>query len=625
MKNLLKILIALCITVNAAFAEDGFELEKIVVTATKTEASQGSIGISNTIITGNEIKQTGKYTVLDVLRAQPGITVSQTGPHGGITNIYLRGSKPGHTLVMIDGVEVNDPMATDRSFNFAYLTTDNIERIEVIRGPQSTLYGSDAMGGVINIITKKGKGKPKFEITSEGGEHNTFKESFGLNGATGNSDYSFMVSRVESEGISKAKDTSESDNYQNLTLSSRLGYKILDNAKLNIIFRHANTETDLDDGAYEDDPNYTAWYKDFAGKLEFAQDLKPWWDHKLSFSYLEVTRQYRDERDTVDTTEDIQSWYKGNNQKIEWQHNLSIAEIDKITAGFEYEEERGSSSYRSRTTVTRFDRKTIKNKGYYLQNQFKLTERLFITPGIRIDDHQLFDTETTYRLSSSYLLPTQTRFKANWGTGFKAPSLYQLYSTQDFGGGPIGDPNLAPDKSKSYDFGFEQNLLDDNLSFDITYFHNKFENMVDYDLTLSKYKNIGRAWTNGFEVNVSYKPIKNLKVGLNYTYMKTKDKTTGLKLVRRPENQIGFNINWILADKVNFDLNTIYVGHTWNNSNNTQKVKPYTKVDFSVYYDLNNCLQLFGRIENLFDREYQEIRGYSTLGRSFYSGLKFKF
>ena len=613
-----------------AETEERYDLGKIIVTATKTEVRQAEIGSSTTIISEEDIRKTGKETVSEVLRGVSGVTVMQSSPFGGLTDIYLRGSKPGHTLVMIDGVELNDPMVTDRSFDFAHLTTDNLERIEVVRGPQSTLYGSDAIGGIINIITKKGKGKPKLEISSEGGSHNTFQESLGLSGSNQNLDYSFSVSRLDSDGISQARDGTEKDGYENTVISTRLGYKVFDNAVVNLILRYTDAETDLDDydyitDAYVDDPNYTAWNRSFISRLEFNQAINSWWDHKLSFSYNDARRKYRNENDNVGLPEWV-GWYKGDNKKFEWQHNFYLIEWDKITGGFEYEEERGSSYSEFGGWPSKFDRKTVNNKGYYLQNQLKLWDSLFITPGLRIDDHQLFGAETTYKLSSAYFIKLiGTRLKANWGTGFKAPSLYQLYSTEDYGGGPIGDPNLKPDKSKSFDFGFEQNLFDDRITFGLTYFHNDFKNMVDYDMVASKYKNIGRAQTKGFEIESSFKPIEDLKIGINYTYTNTKDKETGKKLVRRPKNQLGLSINWSFLEKGNINLTTNYVGHRWDSAINTNKTKSYTKIDLSTSYCLTNNFQIFARIENLFDKSYEEVRGYATQGRSFYAGVKATF
>lgn len=629
MKNKILFLVIglIIITAKTVLAEDSdiYNLGKIVVTATKTEELESEVGSSTTIITADEIKKTGQSTLLETLRYVPGVVINQGGYQGGVASIYLRGSKPGHTLIMLDGVELNDPMSIDRSFDLAHLTTDNIERIEIIRGPQATLYGSDAMGGVINLITKKGKGKPKFTISSQLGSYNTFKEITELSGGTKKSNYSFSILRLDSEGISQAHGGSEKDGYINNTFSSRLGYKIIDHGELNLMLHYTNITADLDDGSYLDDPNYTFWNKNFTGKIEFAHNPLSWWNHKISYSHNYAGRKYRDEVDSVHTTEDDQSWYKGNGQKFEWQHNFLTGKDNTLTGGLEYEKETGASLYRSGATLTTFNRKSINNKALYLQNQLKLWEKIVITPGLRIDHHELFGSEATYKISSSCLLPGKTRLKANWGTGFKAPSLYQLYSTEDYGGGPIGDPNLKPDKSKSYDIGFEQPLFKNKVSLGVTYFDNNFKNMVDWDYNASKYKNIGRAQTKGLELEANFKPIKTISLNANYTYLDAKDKDTGKKLIGRPQDQGEVNFNWSVSSKTNLNFAAKYVGHRWDDSNNTRETKRYAKVDFYATYDLTKNFQAFTKIENIFDKEYMEVLGYSTLGRSFYAGGKVSF
>ncbi len=601
----------------------GVDLGEVLVSATKTEIYQGEVGSSSTVITAEEIKKGGKQTVLEVLRSVPGVTVSSTGSLGGGTAVYLRGAKPGHTLVMIDGVEVNDPMSTDRSFDFAHLSTDNIERIEVVRGPQSTLYGSDAMAGVINIITKKGSGDPKFTILSEGGSHNTFKENTGLSGSKEKWDYSFFSSRLDSDGISKAAGGAEKDGYENITLSSRVGYKVMDEAELSLVTRYTDAKTDLDDDANQDDPNNTAWWKNTMGKVAFDQAVNPVWDHKLSFSYAETTRKYKDEADSVDTTDNTHNWYNSDDKKFEWQHNLKPVDWSTTTAGFEYANERGFGDGRS--SGNRFDRKTVDNKGYYLQNQFKFWEKLFITPGLRVDDHEMFGTETTYKVSTAYWIDqTKTRLKGNWGTAFKAPSLYQLYSS-------YGSPTLLPDKSKNYDFGFEQKVLNDKVSFDATYFNNDYKNMVDWDSVAYKYKNIGKAETKGVELGAKYLPVEWLTFASNFTYTETEDKETGLQLLRRPMRQVNFDIDWKPVEKMHLDFGITHVGSRkdvvydafWNPVTVTNKA--YSTVRLASSYDLTKDIQIFGRIENLFDKKYQEVVGYETLGRSAYGGVKMRF
>jgi vitamin B12 transporter len=607
-----------------------YDLGNVIVSATKTETYQGEVGSSTTVINKEDIKKAGKQTVEQVLRDIPGVTIMQTGALGGGVSIYLRGAKPGQTLVMIDGVELNDPMSTDRSFDFAHLTTDNIERIEVVRGPQSTLYGSDAMAGVINIITKKGTGKPQVEGYFEGGSHNTFKESLSSSGSIDKFNYSVSISRLDSDGISSAADGSEKDSYQNTTISSKIGYKLFGNSELSLVARYTDARADIDNGAYDDDPNDIAWSKQFAAKLAFDQAITSWWNHCLSFSYNDIDRRFHNGKDPSHPDDSSSDWYEGNTQKFEWQHNISPVEWNTLTAGFEYEVEAGKSYYESDSLWGPYsstqERKTVDNKGYYFQDQFKFWEKLYITPGVRIDDHELFGTKVTYKISTAFLISqTGTRLKANWGTGFKAPSIYQLYSS-------YGDPNLNPDESEGYDFGFEQSFFKDKLFFSLMYFYNDYKDMVDWDSSSYKYKNIGKVITKGFEFGSKIRPLDSLTIGANFTYTETEDRDTGLELLRRPKWQANLSVDWKFIEKANIHLGVNYVGKredvfydssTWSSVNITDEA--YTTVRLGASYDITKNLQIFGRIENLFNTKYQEVYGYETLGCSLYAGIKASF
>ncbi|MCM8831960.1 MAG: TonB-dependent receptor [Candidatus Omnitrophica bacterium] len=613
---------------NVLADQKKYDLGKIIVTATKTLNYQAEVGSSTTVISEDEINRSGKKTVYEVLKGIAGVSVVQNSAFGGVTSIYLRGAKPAHALILVDGVEVNDPMSTDRSFDFAHLTVDNIERIEIVRGPQSTLYGSDAIAGVINIITKKGEGKPTLSGYFEAGSHNTFKENLVLAGNLDKLDYSVSVSRLDTDGINKVASGSEDDGYKNTVISSKIGYKIFDNSELSLVTRFTDAKTSLDDGSYDDDPNYTGWWKDFSLKSTLSQSINSWWSQEVSFSYHNVRRKYLDEKDVFEPNDYENSWYKGNNKKIEWQHNFYPVDWDTIIFGFEYEEEAGSSYYYSESIwgpyESKFDRKKVNNKGWYLQNQLTLWEALFITGGFRLDNYKLFGTETTYKISTAYLISqTGTRLKANWGTGFKAPSLYQLYSN-------YGSPELKPDESKSYDFGFEQNLFDNKVSFGLTYFNNDFKNMIDWDSATSKYKNIGKAETKGWELETKFLPFDTFTIGANFTYTDTKDETTGSQLLRRPKREANFDINWKFLPKVNLNLGITYVGAradidytSWPSQRITKKA--YTLVGLATSYDVTENFQVFTRFENMFDKKYQDVHGYAMPRREFYGGIKIRF
>ena len=599
--------------------EDGSkqDLGKIIVTATKTNAYQNEVGSSFTVITEEDIKKTGKVDISDVLKDTPGISISQAAPFGGRTLVYLRGAKPGQTLVMLDGVELNDPMETDRSFNFANLTTVNVERIEVIRGAQSTLYGSDAMAGVINIITKKGKGKPKLEANVQGGSCNTFIESASLGGSEKAVNYSLAFSQINSRGISQARAGVEPDGYASTTLSSRMGWQLYDKAEINLYARYVNSETDMDDGAYNDDPNYTTWNRLFASKAEFVQNLMSWWDHKFSFSFSDNSRKYRDDRDYAHPRENLQSsWFKGDIMKLEWQHNFSFLDWDTITTGFELETERGSSYNANGSSVTKIDRQTLDTKSWYMEKQLKFFDMIFITPGMRVDYNSIYKTETTYRVSGVFSLKDLgARLKGSVGTGFKAPSLYQLYSI-------YGNHDLKPDRSVSYDFGIEKDFLPGVFSSSVTYFHNDFKDMIDWDSVAYRYKNISRAKTWGYETAFTFRPIDKLAFSVYYTYTATKDMDSGKRLPRRPENDIGISVDWEIVKETKLNIKTRYVDRTWDDALNIRKVKPYSVTDLFFTYDLTRNIQLFLRSNNIFDYDYQEVYGYSTPGRTLYVGGK---
>jgi vitamin B12 transporter len=591
-----------------------YKMGTVVVTATKVEGYQSETGSSVTVITADELKKRGKKILLEVLQDVPGLSIMQNGPYGGAASTYLRGTKPGHTLVMLDGIELNDTMKTDRSASIANLLVDNIERIEIVRGAQSTLYGSDAMGGVINIITRKGEGKATLDGSFEAGSHNTFTESAGIRGSVKKMSYSLSGSRIDSDGISKAAEGTEDDGYENTTLSLRLGYELFGDANLDTVFRYVDAEYDFDDGADQDDPNKVGGWNKLAGKIAFDHVINALWNHNISLTYTKTEREYKDEADAVDTTEDSHNWYDSETKKVEWQHNVDPVQWALITAGLEYEEEKGSGDGNQSWYV--FKEETMDNKAGYLQSQFNFFESLFVTPGIRVDDNERFGSEVTYKISVSYLVNTTgTRFKTNWGTGFKAPSLYQFNS-------PYGDPNLKPDEGVTYDIGFEQHLFDHSLTFGLTYFYNDFENMVEWDPNTYTYQNVDNATMEGYEVESAFRPIEALTLGVNYTYTITEDKDTGYELRRRPEHQAAVSINWAFLEKANVNISARYVGERWEDADNTERLDAYTTVDLSAYYDLTDHFQLFGRIENLLDESYEQIPGFAGSGASYYAGIR---
>lgn len=604
------------------------ELGEIVVTATRLETPIKEVASSITIISSEDIENQRRITVLEVLKQVPGLDVVQTGGAGHTTSIYIRGANGEHTLVLVDGIEANDPSSTSRLYDFAHLTVDNIERIEIIRGPQSTLYGSDAIGGVINIITKRGAGKPSFYLSAEGGSFATLRGSAGIRGGNGQLNYSLGLSRMDTDGISAAAardGNREEDGYKNTSLSASLGFTPRKNVDVDLIIRYLNTRADLDNsgGPGGDDPNYTADGKQLLFKTQlrlFAFEGR--WEQKLSFSLTDHDRDYYNPQDDDHPSDLVRSWYDGRIRKIDWQHNFYLKEDNTFTAGFEYEEERAKYHYYSESAwgsyEESFPEKTADTKGYYLQDQIAWGS-LFATLGMRVDDHSRFGATTTYRIALAYLFEaTGTRIKGTLGTGFKAPSLFQLYST-------YGDVNLKPEKSRGWDLGVEQYFLGDRVALGITYFRNDFEDLITWKS--GTYRNIREARSEGVECTSSLRFADYLSLRASYTFTEAEDKTTGQALLRRARNRLGLNANYRFLGKGNVNLNLLYVEKRedlryvgWTPTRVT--LDSYTLLNITVSYDIIPHLQIFGRIDNLLDEEYEEVDGYGTPGRSVYAGIK---
>ncbi len=600
-----------------------FDLGEVLVSATKTESYQQEVGASTTVITQDDLARLGYKTVYKVLETIPGVSITPSGPFGGAASVDIRGAKRGQTLVMIDGVEVYDPIGVSKDFDFANLLVENIERIEVVRGPQSTLYGSDAMAGVINIITKKGKGRLKSSAVLEAGSHNTFYESIGVSGSEGKINFSVSAARIDTDGISKARDGKDNDGYSNTMFSSRIGVDLTQDSELFASIRYSNAEIDVDDGAYQDDPNRINNSMQFSGIIGFAQELNENWDHLLTFSGVSFDRSDSDPADSIDTTENEYSRFRGDRKKIEWQHNIALSDRIMETIGYEYEEERGAS-YSTGTnwwSNSQSDRRRLQNRAVYLQSQMELKENLFTSTGFRVDTHDIFGSEITYKLSSSYAMPQiKTRLKANYGTAFRAPNLYQLYD------GTYGNPKLEPEKSRGFDLGVEHRCVNDTLFLSATYFYNKYKNLIDSDPATWVYVNIKNGKARGYELESVFDVMEALKVGGNYTYTKTRDGDTAKEFGRRPKHQASVFVDWNYSRKGNIYLNARYVGSRMDSpAYNDYKNKKYFITDISSSYDLNETIQLFGRVDNIFDVAYEPVRGYNGVDRSVYLGVKGSF
>jgi len=458
---------------------------EVVVTAdrfeTPTEQAIGSI----TVITSEEAQNKQQTAVADALRSVPALDVVSSGAAGGNISVFMRGANAEHTLVLIDGLEVNNPASPNRAYNFSGLRFDNVERVEILRGPSSTLYGSDAMGGVINIITKQGQGPPSLYASAEAGSYRTFIERAGLSGGSVQYDYSFALYREDTAGISAAAagfGNSENDGYSNTSFSSRLGFRPAELLEVRAFARHIDARAQLDNngGVFGDDPNRESADRQFfirgEAKLALAEKL---WQPLFGISHGRQEFADDNDPDALHPLEIMRSKYTGSITKLDWQNNLTLNKWLSLVAGLENEEESAHSTYFSDGVfgpfVNDFARRSAAAKGGYLQVRGETARRFCLTAGLRVDGHSKFSPQLTWRVGPAFWLPeTGTKLSAIVGTGFKAPSLFQLYSA-------YGNPALRPEESLGFDAGIEQSLWQDKAALGAAFFYNDFDKLISFD------------------------------------------------------------------------------------------------------------------------------------------------
>lgn len=605
--------------------------EEIIITATRLETPSREVASSSTVITTQDIQERQYQTVGDALRGVPALDVVRSGGKGQPTSVFIRGAKSEHTLVLIDGIEVNDPITPARTFDFANLTTDEVERIEIIRGPQSTLYGSDAIGGVINIITRRGEGPPRITLQAEGGSFHTYRERVGLSGGNDFANLSLSISRTDTDGISAANErdgNSERDGYDNTSVSTRFGLTPSEDFSIDFFFRYLDSAADIDNfgGPFGDDPNNVLETRRMFLRAESnLTTLDDLWEQTIGLSVSSHDRRNDNDPDPDHPLDLLRSSFEGRLIGFDWQHSFYLHESNILTFGFEAEEEEGKSEYYSESMFgpysSTFPEKTASTLGYYAQDQIKLRDRLFTTVGVRLDEHSRFGTETTYRIAPAYVIEeTGTKLKATYGTGFKAPTLFQLFSD-------YGNSALDPETSEGWDAGVEQQLLGEKLTMGVTYFHNEFDDLIDFDFVTSTYKNIAQAESQGVEAFAAARANEHLTVAASYTYTDAQDETTGEDLLRRARHKFSMDVNYRFQDKGTIRCEVVYVGEREDVDTSTfpaarVELDEYTLVNLAGSYEITENLEVFGRVENLTDEDYEEVKGFGTPGVAGYVGLK---
>ena len=580
-----------------------------VIAPTRSETPLSQTASSVSVITREDIERTRQTSVAEVLRGTVGLDVVRQGGPGGLTSVFLRGANSQQTKVLIDGIPVNDPSSAARGFDFSTLMTENIERIEVLRGPQSVVYGSDAIGGVVNIVTRRGEGPLRSRVRLRGGSFGTANQAISVSGGNATHYYSTDVGFLHTDGISAASErlgNSERDGYQNLSIGGRYGWNPVENVNIDYVVRYTDADAEIDrfdfvTGLPTDAFPGANLTRAFYNRVQLqTSNLDGLITHTVGFNLADYSR-----RDTSDFA--FVTAFDGQTREVDWRSELVLAHNNTFTAGAGYLNEDAATT----------DSFSQHNKYVYLMDQHRVGERFFLTFGYRWDDWNTAGPAQTYRLTGLLNIPeTRSVVRSTLGTGFRAPALAEnLFQ--------FGNPDLRPERSKGWDVGLEQQIVGDQFTLSGTYFRNDFRDLIVFDFDTFSLQNVGRARTSGVEVVGTLRPDCCTTINATYTLTDTLDHDTETWLLRRPRDKASLQLHrGLMQGKARASIYLLYVGDRLDTRGVV--LDRYITINVSGSYDLSDWCQLFFRGDNLFDEQYEEVNGFGTPGISGYAGLSFR-
>jgi vitamin B12 transporter len=618
MTNLLKTLLlsSTVLLPSTAFAQDAdteiADVEEFVVTASRRPQSLNEIGASISVISAEKL-QRGQYNfVLDALQTVPGVAINQNGGFGGQASVSIRGATSAQTVILIDGVQMNDVSSPGGAFNFGTLDTAGIERIEVLRGPQAVLYGSDAIGGVVNIITKTGGGDLSGSAFAEYGAFDTYRAGATLSGGSDKLGFNLSASGIKSDGISKADEAdgnTEADGYESYTLRGRITSELSETLSLEAFGSYNDSETDTDSFGPVDGPDQALSEDYLIGGRVHLDLLDGKFTNTLSAEYSGIDRASVSAFGTFPG--------KGRRVNLDYIGIYSVDDSITVSAGAQHENVKASSASEESFSID-----SVFGALDYTEGGFNLSL------GMRHDDHESYGTSWNGQARLSYLASTGTRFFANWGEGFKAPSVFQLTYICGFCGLTEPNTNLVPETSTAWELGVEQSLFGEKGKLRIAHFNQDIDDLIDFSFTAG-YDNLDSAKLKGLEVGLDLAFGERTSLTANYTYTSAKDATTDERLIRRPKHQIFAALDVQVTEKFSTNIALTHNGAEVDSfdwlSGDPVLVEAWTRVDFRAAFRVSDHIELYGRIDNLFDNHYQQVLGYGTPGISSFFGVRGSF
>ena len=632
--------------------------ETIIVSATRTEAPADQVGASVTTFTADDLAHRQVPLVADLLRASPGVMVVRTGSPGAVTSLFVRGGESNYNKVLLDGIPLNEPGGT---FNFSNLTTDNLERIEIVRGAHSALFGSDAMASVIQLVTKRpdrSDGRPHAALSFEGGTYDTVRGNASVSGAAGRFDYVLGAQRFNTDN------RAPNSRFENTTLSANAGVSLGHDAILRVIGRGEREHVGTPGQTAFGRPDLDAFFerRDGIGGLSFDQQLTTSFRQRAAYSVTASNQQstnlildasytprfgsraalfqFSDFRfDSRTNLHRHHASYQGDwrvtGDAASGQHLLSVlADWDGERATLE-----------NRLTPTRTDA-SRNNFGWSVQHQ-ALWRRVFATAGGRIEHNDSFGTAAVPRGSIVYVARTgsgslgDTRLRASAGLGIKEPTVLQSFSPSPFF---HGNPDLLPERSRTIEAGVDQRFASDHARVELTWFDNRFRNLIATRTTnpatfAAEYFNIGLTQARGAELAIDVAPLRVLRARGGYTFLSSEilESTSptsavfkvGQSLFRRPRHSGFAGVSWV-SGPVTVDLNGVFIGR-FVDSDFASLSPPIltnpgrTTWDGRLAYQVTKQLRALLSIDNLTGADYMEPLGYPALGRAVRAGVRVAF
>ena len=601
------------------------EVESVVVSATRFDIPLDQSPASASVISSEELEQKQIQRVSDALREVPGLSVVQTGVAGQLTSVFTRGLRSEHTQVLLDGIPINQGL--QGAFNFADFTTEDIGRIEVVRGPQSTIYGPRALAGVIQIFTKQGTGTPGVMLATEGGSYDTFREWSQSDGKVDGFDYSVGASRLDTENARP------NNNYRNTAVIANVGWSpnppslgnstaASEQLRISSLFTYSVSDIGLPNTIF--DPRPIDHFLTERWLIGPHIDWRPseWWDHKLIVAY-DHERQINNPNEDgfVGPTRAV-----FERTQVDYQNDLRPASWLTLTSGFYYSRINAGQERPFVLFGPTFISDHTNETAGFVEATLTPVENLILVGGGRYDHFNQFGGIWTYRFAGSYKIDkTNTILHSSVGTGFSPPSSQDKIFGNNFG--------LKPEEDLGWDIGIRQELWQNRVDLGLTYFHNDLSNVIGFN-GLFDTLNLGAAETQGLEAELHAQPVPNLVFTAAYTYLeaeKTSSKDVsqfqGARLPRRPRNEIYVSATYLAWKRLRTVIEAKFVNarEELNFGGPNFDIEDYSFVNIAAEYEVNPHFSIFGRVDNLTNEHYSEVFGFPSLGRAAYGGVKVRF